>query len=152
MAWVGLVPTAPHASQRGFIVCGPRVTICSVGKTKESWLQSAIELYTKRLRPVLDIELSWVKDDVALEAAVRRVGSTTETCIILDERGSQCSSVEFANVLYEGLEAGGSRLNFFIGGAEGLPPSLKTDPRKLMSLSKMTFTHQMARLLLIEQV
>lgn len=63
--------------------------VCSVGKTKEPWLQTAIELYTKRLRPVLDVELSWVKDDVALEAAVRRVGGTTEACLILvylDER------------------------------------------------------------------
>ena len=128
------------------------MTICSVGKTKEQWLQKAMELYVTRLRAVLDIEFSWVKDDAALEAAVSRIGSTTEACIILDERGRQCTSVEFAARLYEALEAGGSRLTFYIGGAEGLPPSLKADPKRLISLSKMTFTHQMARLLLVEQV
>ena len=69
-----------------------------------------------------------------------------------DVVGIQCTSVEFAARLYEALEAGGSRLTFYIGGAEGLPPSLKADPKRLISLSKMTFTHQMARLLLVEQV
>ena len=66
------------------------------------------------------------------------------------------SSVEFAERLYEALEAGGSRLSFFIGGAEGLPPSLKSDPRRRRRLmcancdvslleDDLHVTHQMAR-------
>ena len=53
---------------------------------------------------------------------------------------------------FDALEAGGSRVTFIIGGADGLPPALKADPGRLLSLSRLTFTHQMARLLLIEQI
>ena len=131
------------------IVCGPKVTVYSIGKTKEDWLQTAIDLYTKRLRPVLEVDCVWVRDDAALESQVAR---STGATIILDERGKQCTSVEFAKRLFEALEAGGSRVSFFIGGADGLPPSLKSDGSRLISLSRLTFTHQMARLLLIEQI
>jgi hypothetical protein len=47
--------------------CGPRVQVISVGKTKEKWLESAIEEYTKRLRPTMKLEYNWVRDDAALE-------------------------------------------------------------------------------------
>jgi 23S rRNA (pseudouridine1915-N3)-methyltransferase len=142
-----VLPATPR--QRASISCGPRVTIYSVGKTKETWLQSAIELYRKRLRTTVEVDCVWVRDDSALE---EKVAKCTEACIILDERGHQCTSVEFTKRLYDGLEDGGSRLSFFIGGADGLPPALKADPKRLLSLSKLTFTHQMARLLLVEQI
>jgi 23S rRNA (pseudouridine1915-N3)-methyltransferase len=136
-------------ARAGALVCGPRVTIYSVGKTKEKWLQSAIDLYTSRLRSVLEVDCVWVRDDQALAAqAAKAKGS----CIVLDERGQLCTSVEFSSRLFEALEAGGSRVSFFIGGADGLPPSLKADHSRLVSLSKLTFTHQMARLLLVEQI
>ena len=137
-------------SRAAAVRCGPRVTIYSVGKTKEAWLQTAIELYTTRLRSVVDIDCVWVRDDAALEAQVSRADSAG--CIILDERGPQCTSVEFTSRFFDALEAGGSRVTFFIGGADGLPPALKADPGRLLSLSRLTFTHQMARLLLIEQI
>jgi 23S rRNA (pseudouridine1915-N3)-methyltransferase len=134
-------------SRAAAVRCGPRVTIYSVGKTKEAWLQTAIELYTTRLRSVVDIDCVWVRDDAALEAQVSRADSAG--CIILDERGPQCTSVEFTSRFFDALEAGGSRVTFFIGGADGLPPALKADPGRLLSLSRLTLTHQMARLLLI---
>lgn len=137
-------------SRAAAIRCGPRVTIYSVGKTKEAWLQTAIELYTTRLRSVVDIDCVWVRDDAALEAQVSRADSAG--CIILDERGELCTSVEFTSRFFDALEAGGSRVTFFIGGADGLPPALKADTGRLLSLSRLTFTHQMARLLLIEQI
>jgi len=152
-----LMPS-PHHSVASFrrtsssvasIVCGPRVTIYSVGKTKEAWLQTAIDLYTQRLRSVVEVECVWVKDDPALAAQVVR---SKDACIVLDERGKLCTSVEFTDQFYRALEDGGSRLSFFIGGADGLPPELKADQKRLLSLSKLTFTHQMARLLLVEQI
>mmetsp|Transcript_67031 Transcript_67031/g.111424 ORF Transcript_67031/g.111424 Transcript_67031/m.111424 type:complete len:179 (-) Transcript_67031:44-580(-) len=124
-----------------------RVRIVSVGKTKEVWLQEAIGEYTKRLRATLDVQCEWVRDDRALVAEAQRPG-----CIVLDERGSQCSSEEFSHILFDALEQGGSRLSFIIGAADGLPPSIRNGPHRLLSLSRMTFTHQMARLLLVEQI
>ena len=141
---------APLVRRRvGTVTCGPQVTIYSVGKTKEAWLQQAIDIYTSRLRSVVKVECVWVRDDAAL---VAQVAKSTGASLILDERGRQQTSVEFTDCFFEALEAGGSRVSLFIGGAEGLPPELKEDRSRLISLSKLTFTHQMARLLLVEQI
>lgn len=124
----------------------------SVGKTKEKWLEEAIEIYVTRLRSSLAIEFQWVRDDAALENSWNKI-QETETCILLDERGKQYNSIDFSTMLYKKLEEGGSRVTFIIGGAEGLPPSLKNSgTNDLFSLGKLTYTHQMARLLLTEQI
>ena len=148
--------SAPQNAQRhAAIRCGPRVKIYSVGKEgrDEPWITTAINEYTKRLRGTLEVECVWVRDDAALLASVRKSADASETAIVLDERGPTCTSTQFADRLYDGLEAGGSRLSFFIGGADGLPPSLKSEKReRLLSLSSLTFPHQVARLLLVEQI
>ena len=157
--WVGGAAAAPMSARRcgtherrgASIHCGPRVRIVSVGKPSrdESWITSAIDGYVKRLRSTLELDLTWVKDDNALVSAVERC---EEVSIILDERGPTATSVDLADRLFAALEEGGSRMSFFIGGAEGLPPNLKKDRSRLLSLSSLTLTHQMARLLLVEQV
>jgi 23S rRNA (pseudouridine1915-N3)-methyltransferase len=128
-----------------------RVVILSVGKTKEEWLNTAVDEYVKRLRTSsIELECIWVKDDAALSA---RAAEQPGSLVVLDERGSTYSSEAFSQAVYEWLEEGGSRLTFVIGGADGLPPELRAIPAKRqMSLSRMTLTHQMARLLLAEQV
>ena len=130
-----------------------RVTIVSVGKAArdEPWVASAIELYTKRLRATLEVDCSFVKDDQALVTAVSKSASKSGV-LILDERGPLCTSVEFAERLFNQLDEGGSRLSFFIGGADGLPAELKQDRSRLISLGRLTLTHQMARMLLVEQI
>lgn len=131
-------------------VCGPRVRIVTVGKTKDAALAGAIETYVTRLRGVLAIEQLAVRDDAALCAQVARC---SEPCIVLDERGAQpASSVAFSERVYRGLEEGGSRLTFAIGGADGLPAELKADRGRLLSLGQLTFPHQIAKLLLVEQL
>ena len=71
--------------------------------------------------------------------------------IALDPLGKTCTSEEFCELLFAAIERGGSRLSFIIGGAEGLPKEVRADA-KLVSLSRLTFTHQMARLVLAEQI
>ena len=71
------------------------------------------------------------------------------TIIGLEPDGKQLTSVEFSNFLYKKLEQGGSRLSFVIGDKEGLP---KDFSYPCISLSLMTFTHQMCRLILVEQI
>ena len=74
--------------------------------------------------------------------------------ILLDPLGKMCSSETFSDKMYEWLEEGGSRLTFVIGGAEGLPDDLKKEGgrQEMLSLGMLTFTHQFARILLIEQI
>ena len=108
-------PSARGASRfpRARIVCGPRVRIVAVGRDKQQgWLSDAVDVYLSRLRGTLEVEMVWVRDDAALVASVQKAAASrgSEAAILLDERGAPCSSAEFATRLYDGLEAGGSRL------------------------------------------
>ncbi|WP_226987410.1 23S rRNA (pseudouridine(1915)-N(3))-methyltransferase RlmH [Parachlamydia acanthamoebae] len=124
-----------------------KIKILSVGKTKETWLHAAIEEYQKRLQGVAEIEWVWAKDDSQLVALVSR----EPLVICLDPNGKVFSSEQFSTFLMRKLEEGGSRLAFVIGGADGLPASLKQN-KEAISLSLLTFTHQITRLVLIEQI
>lgn len=125
-----------------------KITILTVGKTKESWLKEAIEEYTKRLSPYVTLEWIIVKnDDQLLQQAEKQSG----TPITLTPEAKQQDSVQFSETLLKELEKQGSRLTFIIGGAEGVPPSIKEQSLPL-SFSKMTLTHQITRLVLVEQI
>lgn len=124
-----------------------KLKILSVGKTKESWLDEAIEEYVKRLQGVAAFEFIWAKDDQQLLSLAQK----EPHLICLDPTGKQFSSEEFARFFDEQCVKGGSRLTWVIGGAEGLPPTLKAHS-VLVSLSRLTFTHQITRLVLIEQI
>ncbi|KAG5189457.1 Alpha/beta knot methyltransferase [Tribonema minus] len=130
--------------------CGPRVTIHIRGKEERGFLADGHDEYVKRLRPTLQLTTVWHKTDSDMEAAVFR-----EQCpvICMDERGKQLDSTSFSEYLYKKLEIGGSRLAFVIGGAEGLPASMKAEKSyDKMSLSKMVLTHTWAWALLSEQI
>ena len=124
-----------------------KIKIIGVGKTKEEWLETAIAEYLKRLSPIAQFEFIFLKDDAQLLQAT----SEEPHYITLDEQGKTFSSVDFAHFIQKQLDQNGPRLTFIIGGAEGLPPALKSHLPNL-SLSSMTLTHQMVRLLLIEQI
>lgn len=124
-----------------------KIRIFSVGKTKEEWLETAIFEYQKRLKHTTTMEFVWAKNDEQLIELIEK----EETVICLDAEGQLMDSVKFSSFLIKQLEINGSRLSFVIGGAEGLPANLKRN-HFLLSLSPMTFTHQMIRLILIEQI
>jgi len=124
-----------------------KVKIVSVGKTKEPWLEQAIGEYLKRLTGQIEIALMWVKNDDQLVQLVEKEGAV----ICLDPQGKEFDSLLFSRFLEKSIEASGARLTFVIGGAEGLPQALKEN-HPLISLSRLTFTHQLTRLVLIEQL
>jgi 23S rRNA (pseudouridine1915-N3)-methyltransferase len=124
-----------------------RLKILSVGKTKESWLNQALEEYIKRLKPVLDIEFIWAKNDAQLLTLIEK--KTSYIC--LDANGKQMDSPEFSQYVLTKFEESGTRLTFVIGGPEGLPLKLKNH-RETISLSRLTMTHQIVRLVLLEQI
>ncbi|SCA58474.1 Ribosomal RNA large subunit methyltransferase H [Chlamydiales bacterium SCGC AB-751-O23] len=123
------------------------IKILTVGKTKESWLLEALENYFQRLRGRAVIEIDLFSESRDLEKASSKLSRP----IVLDETGEAFTSPNFSNFLFKEIENQGSRLTMIIGGAEGLSRELKLKG-KLISLSRMTFTHQMARLFLVEQI
>ncbi len=124
-----------------------KIKILGVGKTKEPWLENAIAIYLQRLKNQVQIEFVFVKDDLQLTAALAK----EPAIVCLDSTGKLMTSEQFSSFTMKKLEEGGSRLTFVIGGAEGLPLEIK-NIYPLISLSKLTFTHQMIRLMLIEQI
>lgn len=125
-----------------------KIKVYSVGKTKEDWLQKAIEEYAGRLKSSLQFEWILAKNDEQLHQFLEKESSF----ICLDPQGKQLTSEEFSEDLIRWLQDCGSRLSFVIGGAEGIPAAIKTKARGMISLSRMTFTHQIARLILVEQI
>jgi len=124
-----------------------KAKILSVGKTKEAWLDAALEEYTKRLAPSLQLETVWARNNEQLLSLAKEAGSL----LALDPQGKEYESLEFSRFLFQQFEKQGSRLTFVIGGPEGLPAEIKrTAP--LISLSRLTFTHQITRLVLVEQI
>ncbi len=125
-----------------------KIKVYTIGKTKEDWLQRALEEYEVRLKAALSFEWILAKNDDHLAQLLEK-----ETHFIcLDPKGKQFSSEEFSTYLLNSLQDCRSRLAFVIGGAEGIPATLKIKARGLISLSRMTFTHQITRLILVEQV
>lgn len=124
-----------------------KIKILSVGKTKDSWLEEALGDYFKRLRGQIDFDCIWVKSDEQLVQLAQKESSL----ICLDPSGKEMNSPEFAAFFEKEVEKEGARLTFVIGGAEGLPKNLR-EYHPLVSLSHLTFTHQIARLILVEQI
>lgn len=128
-----------------------RIRILSIGKTKEDWLEEALAEYLKRLQQTASIEFVWAKDNPQLEQLVEKEAVRGGIVICLDPKGQILDSEKFSAFLLRQLELGGARMAIVIGGADGLPEALK-DRYPLLSLSAMTFTHQMTRLILVEQI
>lgn len=124
-----------------------KIKVLTLGKTKETWLDEALEEFYKRLRGQMQIEWILAKDDAHLIQLVEK----EPLYISLDPAGKTLGSEEFSAYILNCLREGGARLAFVIGGPTGLPPSLKRGAHTL-SLSRLTFTHQIVRLILVEQL
>jgi len=125
-----------------------RIRILAVGKVRKGWVHEGVALYLKRLPGLEVVELrdgGMAREAELIGAALR----PEEQLVVLTEEGQTFTSTAFAQRL-EG--SGSERLAFVIGGADGLDPALKARARWRLSLSPMTFPHELARLLLLEQL
>jgi len=125
-----------------------RIRILAVGKVRKGWVLEGIATYLKRLPGLQVVELrdaGKAKEAEAVLAALQ----PGEQLVVMAEEGQTFDSPAFA----ERLDGSGSeRLVFVIGGAEGIDPALKARASWKLSLSPMTFPHELARLLLLEQL
>ncbi|MBB65311.1 MAG: 50S rRNA methyltransferase [Waddliaceae bacterium] len=124
-----------------------KIKIILVGRTKEAWLENAVQDYVKRLSSSTSIEWLVLKTN---EQLIKQIDKE-RSILCLDPLGEKVNSERFCTLLFQQLETGGSRVTFVIGGAEGLPDQIRKK-HTLISLSPLTFTHQIARLILIEQI
>ena len=129
-----------------------RIRILAVGKVRKGWVREGVELYRKRLPGLAIVELRDAgpeREAAAIRAELRR----DEQLVVLSEEGQTLGSRALAIRLAQ-LQSGGeaSRLAFAIGGADGLAPALRSEASWCLSLSPLTFPHELARLLLLEQL
>jgi 23S rRNA (pseudouridine1915-N3)-methyltransferase len=143
------------------------ISIISVGKLKEKYLKLGIDEFTKRLTPYAKIELMEVPDekapeqlsDLEMEQVKQKEGEkilskiSPDTYVIaLAIEGKMKSSEELADSLDKLATYGNSKIAFVIGGSLGLSKEVLERADEKLSFSKMTFPHQMMKLILLEQV
>ena len=134
------------------------IKIVCVGKIKEKYLSLAIAEYLKRLSKYTKVDIVQVADEANAEKALKVEGEKIlskirddEYVIALDISGEGVSSIDFAKKINNVFNSY-SKLTFVIGGSYGLSSQVKKRSNYLLSFSKMTFPHQMFRVILLEQI
>jgi 23S rRNA (pseudouridine1915-N3)-methyltransferase len=141
-----------------------KVKLICIGKTGKKFLEDGENEYMQRVKHYVQIERVEIPDlknarkltfeqikQMEGKEILSKLGSG-EQLILLDERGSLLSSLEFANFVQQRFNAGGKALVFVIGGAYGFSPEVYEAAQGKISLSKMTFSHQMIRMIFFEQL
>lgn len=141
-----------------------KISLLTVGKTEDKYLIDGIEKYLKRLKHYIKFEIKELPElkntkhltqeqQKAKEAELLfKHISNTDFVVLLDEKGSNYTSVQFADFLNKKMIAATQHLIFMIGGPYGFDQTIYQRANDKISLSKMTFSHQMVRLFFTEQV
>jgi len=140
------------------------IKLLAIGKTDSSHLQELIEEYKKRLNFYIKFEIDLIPDlkktkNLSEEQQKTKEGelilnilSATDVLIVFDEKGKQYTSVEFSQYLQKKMNSGIKKLVFVVGGPYGFSDAIYAKASGKISLSKMTFSHQMVRLFITEQI
>jgi 23S rRNA (pseudouridine1915-N3)-methyltransferase len=140
------------------------IRLLAIGKTDNKSLQSLIDEYTKRLSFYIKFDLEIITDiqnvkNISEAQQKEKEGelilskiSATDQLILMDENGSTFSSVAFSDYLQKKMNGGIKTLVFVIGGPYGFSEEVYKKAQGKVSLSEMTFSHQMVRLFVIEQL
>jgi 23S rRNA (pseudouridine1915-N3)-methyltransferase len=141
-----------------------KICLLVIGKTDDIYLQNGIEIYLKRIPHYIPFELKTIPDlknskNLSEEQQKEKEGelilqqlNSSDEVLLLDELGFEASSVDFARFLEKKMGSGIKRLVFIIGGPYGFSGSVYSRANGKVSLSKMTFSHQMVRLIFTEQL
>lgn len=141
-----------------------KIALLTVGKTDVKWVREGLELYVSRLSHYVQFSLEEIpelKNVSALSkeqikdkegAKILSLVRSSDEVILLDERGKEFRSMEFASYINGKLTRGGRDLVFVIGGAYGFSDAVYARADGKISLSKMTFSHQMVRTIFVEQL
>ncbi len=141
-----------------------KITLLTVGKTDRDWVRQGLDIYVSRLKhyvPFSVVEIPELKNVSALskdqiktkegELILKNIRNTDDV-ILLDERGKEYSSVELAGILQNKMNYEGRDIVYVIGGAYGFSDAVYDRANSKLSLSRMTFSHQMVRAIFAEQI
>ena len=137
-----------------------KLRVIWVGKSRDPWVKEVVGDYAGRIRRYTPLELSEVRDEKGAEAEemrrrecerIEKMIPPGAMLVLLDERGEQMDSPGLAAYIGKQRDSGTGELVFAIGGAYGFSEEFRRKSR-LLALSKMTFTHQMVRVFLLEQI
>ncbi|TXE13929.1 23S rRNA (pseudouridine(1915)-N(3))-methyltransferase RlmH [Seonamhaeicola algicola] len=140
------------------------ISLIAIGKTDNNQLQTLINEYIKRIGFYIKFVFEVIPDvkntkHLSEEQQKQKEGelilskiSNADTLVLLDEKGKQFTSVDFANYLQKHMNSGVKNVVFVIGGPYGFSEDVYARANGKVSLSKMTFSHQMVRLFFIEQL
>ena len=117
-----------------------RLSINAIGKIKKNWIREGINQYKKRMPDlIINESKSFNINNIPVNNII----------ICLSEEGKSFTSVELTSLL---LKFKNKKINFLIGNADGIPSDIKEKSHLLLSLSSLTFPHELARLILLEQI
>ena len=141
-----------------------KITLLTVGKTDKDWVKQGIDIYTSRLKHYMPFSINEIpelknvsalsKDQIKVregELILKNV-KPTDDVILMDEHGKEYTSVDFASFLQKKISYEGKDIVFVIGGAYGFSDEIYRRANGKISLSKMTFSHQMVRAIFAEQL
>ncbi len=130
-----------------------KIKIAWIGKTKEPAIASLTEEYLKRISRYGPVEGLPLRDDAALLAICgRNKGGPKSTLVLMDSRGKEFSSEQFARFLGDYQDRNPLPIVFAIGGADGWSAEVRAAAQQTISLGKITLAHELARIVLLEQV
>lgn len=144
-----------------------KFTFLTIGKIKEKWMRQGIDEYLKRLSPIAKVEILSPDEEkmpenpspALKERVMEKEGEKLlkylkdeDFLILLDLKGKPVTSEELAHIIRQKMVSGTSHFFFMIGGPYGNGENIRKRANLKISISAMTFTHQMARLILAEQV
>ena len=141
-----------------------KITLLVVGKTDVKWVKEGLELYIARLKHYVPFSLleipelknvsSLGKEQIKLREGdlILKSVKPSDMVVLMDERGKQYTSMEFSAFIQGRMLQGGKDIVFVIGGAYGFSEAVYSRSNLSISLSKMTFSHQMVRTIFVEQL
>lgn len=141
-----------------------KVILLTVGKTNEIYFKNAISEYQKRLKFYLQFEIEELPElkntkSLSEEQQKQKEGELilkslldSDDVVLLDDKGSEFTSMQFSSYMEKRMAAGSRRLVFIVGGPYGFSEAIYARANGKISLSKMTFSHQMVRLIFVEQL
>ena len=141
-----------------------RITLAVIGKTEVGFVRQGIEEYVKRLHHYVTFNIQYIDDvrntrnmsetqqRVAEGKALLSVLETSDHVVLLDEHGTERGSMDYSQWLQRRMASGCKRLVFVVGGPYGFSNEVYDRANEKISLSKMTFPHELVRLIFVEQL